>query len=144
MVGCRKVESVDEFVFRAKELFIKRPEAVRYSFKYRHKDGRLSAKVTDDMECLTHSTDKRADIYVIQRLNEWYFSSCTGKKRPRFESERVKDEAADSESAGVNDIKTKSDGEDTEAAGAAAGTSQKQQQQEQQQDKTGRKKKKRR
>jgi len=42
--------------------------------------------MTDDQICLTHETDERAQIYILSELTEWFFSACTGVKRPRLES----------------------------------------------------------
>ncbi|GBG31595.1 Signal recognition particle 9 kDa protein [Hondaea fermentalgiana] len=82
----KHIDNVEEFVFRAKELALKRGDAVRYNLKYVNKLGRLAAKVTDDQVCLTHETDVRAEIYVLNELTEWFFCSCTGVKRPRVDS----------------------------------------------------------
>ncbi|XP_057532769.1 signal recognition particle 9 kDa protein isoform X1 [Amaranthus tricolor] len=44
--------SWDEFVERSVQLFRADPESTRYSMKYRHCDGKLVLKVTDNKECL--------------------------------------------------------------------------------------------
>lgn len=42
------LENLDDFVQQAEELYLKDPLRVRYVLKYKHKDGKLFLKVTDD------------------------------------------------------------------------------------------------
>ena len=42
------LENLDDFVQQAEELYLKDPLRVRYVLKYKHKDGKLLLKVTDD------------------------------------------------------------------------------------------------
>jgi len=44
------VDSWDEFVERSVQLFRADPSATRYVMKYRHCEGKLVLKVTDDRE----------------------------------------------------------------------------------------------
>mmetsp|Transcript_20 Transcript_20/g.69 ORF Transcript_20/g.69 Transcript_20/m.69 type:complete len:127 (-) Transcript_20:1417-1797(-) len=81
------VERLDEFIFRAKELFVQSPDNVRYSIKYRNCHGRLVAKVTDDKVCLLYKTDQSVDLNKLEKLHDWWFGACTGVKRVRLGSE---------------------------------------------------------
>ena len=42
------LESLDDFVQQAEELYLKDPLRTRYVLKYKHRDGKLFLKVTDD------------------------------------------------------------------------------------------------
>lgn len=42
------VEDFESFIKQAEDLFVARPLDTRYSIKYRHVDGKLVLKVTDD------------------------------------------------------------------------------------------------
>ena len=46
------VESFSEFQEGAQRLFAANPGGTRYSIKYRHTEGKLVLKVTDDVACL--------------------------------------------------------------------------------------------
>ncbi|KAG6497445.1 hypothetical protein ZIOFF_045345 [Zingiber officinale] len=48
------IESWDEFVDRSLQLFRADPQSSRYVMKYRHCDGKLVLKVTDNREMTTH------------------------------------------------------------------------------------------
>mmetsp|Transcript_10707 Transcript_10707/g.19835 ORF Transcript_10707/g.19835 Transcript_10707/m.19835 type:complete len:90 (-) Transcript_10707:1767-2036(-) len=53
--------------------------------------------MTDDKVCLTYKSDQSVDLYNLHELNAWFFSSCTGVKRPR--SEPTQDEAENTATA---------------------------------------------
>ncbi|KAK9843433.1 hypothetical protein WJX81_002295 [Elliptochloris bilobata] len=57
----------------AEELYIKDPLRVRYVLKYKHKDGKLFLKVTDDKLCLQYQTDQIADLKKVEKLNDRLF-----------------------------------------------------------------------
>lgn len=42
------LESLDAFIQQAEELYTSDPLRVRYVLKYKHKEGKLLLKVTDD------------------------------------------------------------------------------------------------
>ena len=46
------VESWAEFAEGAQRIFAANPGATRYTIKYRHTEGKLVLKVTDDVACL--------------------------------------------------------------------------------------------
>mmetsp|Transcript_13085 Transcript_13085/g.15878 ORF Transcript_13085/g.15878 Transcript_13085/m.15878 type:complete len:103 (+) Transcript_13085:111-419(+) len=79
------IERWDEFTSLAKDLFVANPGKVRYTFKYRHVDGALVLKVTDDKVCLKYKTDKLADVNKMDRFNNWFFSQATNSN-PTVES----------------------------------------------------------
>ena len=52
------VEDFDVFIQEAEELYRSNPLATRYCVKYRHCDGKLILKVTDDVKVITDGTLK--------------------------------------------------------------------------------------
>ncbi|KAK3128887.1 hypothetical protein QOZ80_6BG0467770 [Eleusine coracana subsp. coracana] len=71
------VESWDEFVERSVQLFRADPIATRYVMKYRHCEGKLVLKVTDDRECLKFKTDQAQEAKKMEKLNNVFFTLMT-------------------------------------------------------------------
>ncbi|CAK9173795.1 unnamed protein product [Ilex paraguariensis] len=46
----------------------------RYAMKYRHCDGKLVLKVTDDKECIKFKTDQAQDAKKMEKLNNIFFT----------------------------------------------------------------------
>ncbi|KAF9130858.1 hypothetical protein BGW39_002552 [Mortierella sp. 14UC] len=59
----------DEFQKAAEELYLLSPTTTRYVAKYRHVEGKLVLKVTDDRTCLKYKTDQMQDLNKFERLN---------------------------------------------------------------------------
>ncbi|GJJ71066.1 signal recognition particle subunit SRP9 [Entomortierella parvispora] len=59
----------DEFQKAAEELYQLSPNNTRYVAKYRHVEGKLVLKVTDDRTCLKYKTDQMQDLNKFERLN---------------------------------------------------------------------------
>ncbi|XP_078160351.1 signal recognition particle, SRP9/SRP14 subunit [Carex rostrata] len=68
------IESWDEFVERTVQLFRADPHSTRYVTKYRHCDGKLVLKVTDNRECLKFKTDQAQDAKKMEKLNNIFFT----------------------------------------------------------------------
>ncbi|KAG6501408.1 signal recognition particle 9 kDa protein [Zingiber officinale] len=68
------IESWDEFVDRSLQLFRADPQSSRYVMKYRHCDGKLVLKVTDNRECLKFKTDQAQDAKKMEKLNNIFFT----------------------------------------------------------------------
>ncbi|KAH0922746.1 hypothetical protein HID58_022764, partial [Brassica napus] len=66
--------SWDEFVDRSVQLFKADPESTRYVVKYRHCDGKLVLKVTDNKECLKFKTDQAQEARKMEKLNNIFFT----------------------------------------------------------------------
>ncbi|KAG6438252.1 hypothetical protein SASPL_103189 [Salvia splendens] len=60
------IESWDDFVEKSVQLFRSDPEKTRYAMKYRHCDGKLVLKVTDDREFPINPASK-------MQLDSWWF-----------------------------------------------------------------------
>ncbi|KAG7460896.1 hypothetical protein MATL_G00203800 [Megalops atlanticus] len=59
----------DEFSRAAEKLYLTDPMKVRVVLKYRHCDGNLCMKVTDDAVCLQYKTDQAQDVKKIEKLH---------------------------------------------------------------------------
>ncbi|KAJ7285453.1 hypothetical protein O6H91_09G076600 [Diphasiastrum complanatum] len=68
------IDSWEEFVDRAVLLFRADPDSTRYSMKYRHCDGKLVLKVTDNHLCLKFKTDQAQDAKKMEKLNNVFFT----------------------------------------------------------------------
>ncbi|KAK1314266.1 Signal recognition particle 9 kDa protein [Acorus calamus] len=71
------IESWDEFVDKSVQLFRADPQSSRYVMKYRHCDGKLVLKVTDNRECLKYKTDQAQEIKRMEKLNNIFFMLMT-------------------------------------------------------------------
>uniref|UniRef100_A0A0E0LA45 Signal recognition particle 9 kDa protein n=1 Tax=Oryza punctata TaxID=4537 RepID=A0A0E0LA45_ORYPU len=70
-------DSWDEFVSKSVELFRNHPDTTRYVVKYRHCEGKLVLKVTDNRECLKFKTDQAQDAKKMEKLNTIFFTLMT-------------------------------------------------------------------
>eukprot|EP00877_Chromochloris_zofingiensis_P003379 jgi/Chrzof1/13041/Cz07g17200.t1 len=68
------VQDWESFYQQAEELYRRRPLETRYCIKYRHQEGQLVLKVTDDVVCLKYKTDQQVDIKRMERLNAMFFA----------------------------------------------------------------------
>ncbi|KAJ4726820.1 Signal recognition particle 9 kDa protein [Melia azedarach] len=68
------ITSWDEFVERSVQLYKADPQSTRYCMKYRHCDGKLVLKVTDNKECLKFKTDQAQDAKKMEKLNNIFFA----------------------------------------------------------------------
>ncbi|GAQ85385.1 Signal recognition particle SRP9/SRP14 subunit [Klebsormidium nitens] len=77
------IESWDEFAEKAEMLFRAEPLRTRYCVKYRHREGLLVLKVTDDKVCLKFKTDQAQDAKKMEKLNTLFFTLMTkGENAP--------------------------------------------------------------
>ena len=73
------IDSLETFVAEAEKLYVEHPEHTRYVAKYRHVDGKLELKVTNDRVCLKFATDQQQDLKRIDKLNTLFLSYMCGK-----------------------------------------------------------------
>uniref|UniRef100_A0AAQ4QBN2 Signal recognition particle 9 kDa protein n=1 Tax=Gasterosteus aculeatus aculeatus TaxID=481459 RepID=A0AAQ4QBN2_GASAC len=62
----------EEFARAAEKLYLTDPMKVRVVLKYRHCDGNLCIKVTDNAavsDCLQYKTDQAQDVKKIEKLH---------------------------------------------------------------------------
>ena len=60
--------SWESFAKEAELLYLENPLKVRYSFKYRHQDGKLVVKITDNKVCLMYLAEHLQDVKKIDKL----------------------------------------------------------------------------
>ncbi|RWS30197.1 hypothetical protein B4U80_06357 [Leptotrombidium deliense] len=63
------LKSWEEFAKAAEILFQEEPLRCRLVMKYRHNDGKLVVKVTDDQMCLMYLADEAQDVKKVEKLN---------------------------------------------------------------------------
>nr|XP_004653302.1 signal recognition particle 9 kDa protein [Jaculus jaculus] len=59
----------EEFSRAAEKLYLADPMKVRVVLKYRHVDGNLCIKVTDNSACLVYKTDQAQDVKKIEKFH---------------------------------------------------------------------------
>ncbi|ORX69330.1 SRP9-domain-containing protein [Basidiobolus meristosporus CBS 931.73] len=59
----------DEYQHAAEEMYQNSPSETRYVSSYRHCDGKLVLKVTDNRTCIKYATDQLNDLKKFDRLN---------------------------------------------------------------------------
>ncbi|XP_048590222.1 signal recognition particle 9 kDa protein [Nematostella vectensis] len=62
-------DSWDEFSKAAEQLYLAEPNKFRFVLKYRHCDGKLVIKGTDDSVCLKYRTEQQQDLKKFEKLN---------------------------------------------------------------------------
>jgi len=90
------IDSWDEFEGRAQEMFESaaaegKSDRVRYTVKYRHCDGKVVLKATDDVVCLKYRTDQVADLKKMEKLNNWFFAWSTGSSLEHVDQSNLPD-----------------------------------------------------
>ena len=59
----------EEFAKAAERLYLSNPNKCRYVTKYRHCDGVLCVKMTDDRVCLQFSTEHAQDVKKLEKFS---------------------------------------------------------------------------
>ena len=62
------LENFEDFATRSIQLYERAPFRTRFTTKYRHADGALEIKVTDDSTTLKYKTAQAADVPKVERL----------------------------------------------------------------------------
>ncbi|XP_020587228.1 signal recognition particle 9 kDa protein [Phalaenopsis equestris] len=68
------IDSWDDFVERSVQIFRDDPHSTRYVMKYRHCDGKLVLKVTDNRVCVKFKTEQAQDVKKMEKLNNIFFT----------------------------------------------------------------------
>merc|ERR1739848_159409 len=63
------VQAWDDFYAKAEELLRSKPLDCRYTVKYKHNEGKMVLKVTDDSQCWTYKTNQASDLKKMEKLN---------------------------------------------------------------------------
>ncbi|KAG0079142.1 hypothetical protein BGZ93_009591 [Podila epicladia] len=80
------IQQWDEFQKSAEELYSMSPKTTRYVAKYRHADGKLVLKITDDRTCIKYKTDQAQDLNKFERLNRSLMAKMHNRAPPAQES----------------------------------------------------------
>ncbi|XP_064403441.1 signal recognition particle 9 kDa protein-like [Halichondria panicea] len=75
------IESWEEFSKAAVRLHSQNPWKVRFVVKYRHCDGTLVCKMTDDKVCLKYQTDQLQDVKKLEKLSSSLMRNMVSKER---------------------------------------------------------------
>jgi len=59
----------EQYAVAVHDLYRLAPERTRFVVKYRHTDGKLVLKATDDFQCLKFRTDQMQDLKRFERLS---------------------------------------------------------------------------
>merc|ERR1711937_174206 len=63
------IDNWEEFAKAAEQMYLQDPSKARFVTKYRHCDGKLVLKMTNDKLCLKYRTDQQQDLKRIEKLN---------------------------------------------------------------------------
>ena len=74
------LETLESFMSQAEDLYRANPTRCRFTLKYRDTDGKLVAKMTDDVTCLKFKSDRQADLKKLERLNNILFDLMSGQE----------------------------------------------------------------
>jgi len=73
------IDDWDTFYSESEKLYNEHPAHTRFVMKYRHKDGKVVLKVTNDRVCLKYQTDQQQDIKRIDKLNNLFVTYMCGQ-----------------------------------------------------------------
>ena len=93
----QRCADVDEFVERVKELYELDPARVRFVMKYRHADGSLALRATNDELWLWYRTTQASDIRRLEALQLWLMSAMAGSDVETLTREAAEADAAAAE-----------------------------------------------
>mmetsp|Transcript_20370 Transcript_20370/g.62761 ORF Transcript_20370/g.62761 Transcript_20370/m.62761 type:complete len:113 (+) Transcript_20370:271-609(+) len=93
----QRASDVDEFVEKVKELYDLDPVRVRFVMKYKHAEGTLTLRATNDEIWLTYTTDQVSDMRRLEALQLWLMSAMAGSDGDTLAAEA---EAAEQAAAG--------------------------------------------
>lgn len=69
---------IDEFSDRLKELYASDPARVRFVLKYKHAEGTMTMRATNDEIWLIHKTDQAAEMRRLEALQQWIMAAMCG------------------------------------------------------------------
>lgn len=70
----------EEFAKSAEKLYLADPMKVRFVIKYRHCDGKLCLKVSDNQVCLQYRTEHAQDVKKIEKLTSLLMRHMASKE----------------------------------------------------------------
>mmetsp|Transcript_24420 Transcript_24420/g.52566 ORF Transcript_24420/g.52566 Transcript_24420/m.52566 type:complete len:93 (+) Transcript_24420:128-406(+) len=87
-----QVQVWDDFFAKAEELLRAKPLDCRYTVKYKHREGKMVLKVTDNAECWTYKTNQASDLKKMEKLNKVMTAIMT--RGPDVDLEELEEEGA--------------------------------------------------
>jgi signal recognition particle subunit SRP9 len=75
------LSSWEEFARAAELLYLSEPSKCRFVMKYRHSDGKLVLKCTDNSVCLMYATQHSQDIKKVEKLSSQLMRHMTSKEK---------------------------------------------------------------
>lgn len=76
------IDNWNEFSQAAETLYLENPLHCRLVMKYRHQDGQLVVKCTDDKVCLLYRTENSQDIKRIEKLSSQMMRHMASSEQP--------------------------------------------------------------
>ncbi|KAH3846542.1 signal recognition particle 9 kDa protein-like [Dreissena polymorpha] len=73
--------SWEEFAKAAERLYTNDPMKCRFVTKYRHCDGKLEVKITDDSVCLQYRTEMAQDVKKLEKLTNQLMRHMASKEK---------------------------------------------------------------
>lgn len=70
----------DEYSKAVEQMYMSNPSRCRLVVKYRHCDGSMVLKMTDDSSCLMYRTDQLQDIKRLEKLTNSLIRQMTSNK----------------------------------------------------------------
>lgn len=75
------LSSWDEFAKAAELLYLEDPNKCRFVMKYRHTDGKLVVKVTDNQVCLMYLAEQAQDVKKVEKLSSLLMRHMAAKEK---------------------------------------------------------------
>ncbi|XP_064600490.1 signal recognition particle 9 kDa protein-like [Liolophura sinensis] len=72
--------SWEEFARAAERLYLADPMKCRLVMKYRHGEGQLNVKITDDQVCLQYRTEHAQDVKKLEKLTSQLMRHMASKE----------------------------------------------------------------
>lgn len=74
------VKSWEDFAKNAEMLYVHDPSGCRFNIKYRHCDGSLVIKITDDQSCYMYKTEHAQDVKKLEKLTSQLMRHMASKE----------------------------------------------------------------
>ncbi|KAI1309489.1 Signal recognition particle 9 kDa protein [Halotydeus destructor] len=74
------LSSWEEFSKAAELLYLEDPDKCRFVMKYRHNDGKLVVKVTDNQVCLMYLAEQSQDVKKVEKLSSQLMRHMVSKE----------------------------------------------------------------
>ena len=74
------INNWDEFCKAAERLYLQDPSKCRFTTKYRHCDGQLIVKVTDDQVCVQYKSEHAQDVKKLEKLSSLLMRHMASKE----------------------------------------------------------------